>query len=79
MGDLWLAWQTGWYMADPGRRVAGIPTGWGALTGAEPLAAGTFLGLGSILGVVGAFAGLGLTRLPGLFHRGGPAGPAVQP
>jgi hypothetical protein len=34
--------------------------------------------MGAILGVIGAYVGLGLAKLPGLFHRGGPQTPSIQ-
>lgn len=67
-GDLWLAWQTGWYIADPTSIAAGNPVGWGELWVDLLLWAGSFLGLGIILSVVGAFIGRGIAVLPDRLH-----------
>lgn len=77
-GDLWLAWQTGWFIADPERIAVGAPVGWGALWGNLLFAAGIYLGMGAILGVIGAYVGLGLAKLPNLFHHSGPQTPSIQ-
>jgi hypothetical protein len=78
VGDMWLAWQTGWYVADPEREAMGIPSGWGALLGEELLWSMVLLGVGIILGVIGAFVGAWLATLRSPSRRGGPQQPSPQ-